>query len=213
VRLTKFGHSCIRLDTSDGRLVIDPGGLTEDASMEGVDSVLITHEHFDHFAEARIRGAAQANRGLQVWTVSAVAELLAGMGEQLHVIGDGDTFSTAGFEIEAHGTLHAVVHADIPLIANTGFLVNQSLFHPGDALTVPDKRVDTLMLPVHAPWSRISDLIDWVREVSPARALAVHDGALNPIGIAMVGGLLGENGPGIHSTYRRLESMEQTDDV
>jgi L-ascorbate metabolism protein UlaG (beta-lactamase superfamily) len=213
VRLTKFGHSCVRLDGPGGRLVIDPGGLTDDAAIEDADSILITHEHFDHFSEGRIRTAAQVNRGLQVWTVSAVAELLSGIGEQLHIIGDGDAFSTAGFEIEAHGRWHAVVHADIPRITNTGFLIDQRLFHPGDALTVPDKRVETLMLPMHAPWSRISDLIDWVREVAPARALAVHDGALNVIGLAMVGGLLGENGPGIGSCFRRLEPTEQIDEV
>ncbi len=38
---------------------------------------------------------------------------------------------------------------------------------PGDALTVPDGRVDTLPLPVHAPWSTVGDLIDYVREVAP----------------------------------------------
>lgn len=213
MKLTKFGHACIRLEGAAGTLVIDPGGLSEAAAIEGADAILVTHEHFDHFVEGRIRAAAQANRGLQVWTVSAVAELLTGMGAQLHVVGDGDTFTAAGFGVEAHGSRHTAVHRDIPVIANTGFLIGGSLFHPGDALTVPDKPVGTLMLPVHAPWSRISDLIDWVREISPQRALAVHDGALNPVGIAIVGGLLGENGPGISSVYHRLEPLEQIDGV
>jgi hypothetical protein len=88
---------------------------------------------------------------LQVWTVSAVAELLTGMGPQLHVVGHGDVFTTAGFDVEAHGSWHAELHRDIPVIANTGFLIGRSLFHPGDAFTVPDKPVATLMLPVHAP--------------------------------------------------------------
>jgi L-ascorbate metabolism protein UlaG (beta-lactamase superfamily) len=209
MRLTKFGHSCIRLEGPGGTLVIDPGGLSEEMATEGVDSILITHEHFDHFMEGRVRAAAEANPALQVWTVAAVAELLWGLGDQVRVIGHGDTFTTAGFEIEAHGTRHAEVHAELPVIANTGFLIDHSLFHPGDALTVPDKPVKTLMVPVHAPWSRVSDLIDWVRTVAPERALAVHDGALNAVGIAMVGGLLGENGPGINSSYRRLEPMDQ----
>jgi L-ascorbate metabolism protein UlaG (beta-lactamase superfamily) len=213
VRLTKFGHACISLDGPGGRLVIDPGGLTENAAIEGADSILITHEHFDHFAEGRVRAAARANSRLQVWTVSSVAELLTGLGSRLHVIGNGDSFTTAGFQVEAHGTWHAEVHPDIPVIANTGFLIDQRVFHPGDALTVPDKPVAALMVPVNAPWSRISDLIDWVREVSPQHALAVHDGVLNPIGIAMINGLLGENGPGINSTYHRLEPMAQTDEL
>jgi hypothetical protein len=69
------------------------------------------------------------------------------------------------------------------------------------------------MLPLHAPWSRTADLIDWLREVAPTRALAVHDAALSAIGVAMVGGLLGERGPGTGTTYSRLEPLETTTEV
>lgn len=208
MKLIKFGHACVRLQGDSGALVIDPGGFTEDVSVANADAILITHEHFDHFTEDRVRAAAAANPALQVWTIGSVAETLTGLGAQLHVIGDGDTFTAAGFEVEAHGTWHAEIHRDIPRITNTGFLIDQRLFHPGDALTVPDKPVETLMLPIHAPWSRTADLIDWVREVSPVRALAVHDGALNSVGLALVGGLLGDRGPGIGTEYRRLEPLD-----
>jgi L-ascorbate metabolism protein UlaG (beta-lactamase superfamily) len=211
MKLTKFGHACVRVEGSGGTLVIDPGGFTEDESVLGADAILVTHEHPDHFVESRIRAAAQANPGLAVWTIAAVAESLVGLGEQLHVVGHGDTFTVAGFEIEAHGTWHAEIHRDIPLITNTGYLIDQRLFHPGDALTVPDQAVETLMLPVHAPWSRISDLIDWLRTVAPARAIAVHDGLLNPAGLGLIGGLLGDRGPGVGTEYRRLEPLEQTE--
>lgn len=213
MRLTKFGHACVRLEGPGGTLVIDPGALTEESAVDGVDAILITHEHFDHFAEGLVRTAVQRNPGLEIWTVAAVAELLTGLGARLHAVGHGDSFTTAGFEVEAYGTRHAPVHPDVPVVANTGFLIDRRLFHPGDALTVPDRPIATLLLPVHAPWSRMSDLIDWVREVSPVRAFAVHDGALNPTGIAMVGGFLGEHGPGIGAQYRRLALREQTADL
>jgi L-ascorbate metabolism protein UlaG (beta-lactamase superfamily) len=208
VKLTKYGHACIRLDGEGGTIVIDPGGFTEDASVAVADAILISHEHPDHFLEGRIRQAAEANPGLHVWTIASVAASLSGLGDQLHVIGDGDTFTAAGFEIEAHGTLHAEIHRDIPRITNTGFLIDARLFHPGDALTVPDKAIETLMLPIHAPWSRTAELIDWVREVSPGRVFAVHDSLLSPIGHALVGGLLSDRGPGIGADYRRLEPLE-----
>jgi L-ascorbate metabolism protein UlaG (beta-lactamase superfamily) len=213
MKLTKFGHACIRLEGDGGTMVIDPGAFTEDVSVEGADAILITHQHPDHFFEERIRQTAAAHPGLQIWTVGAVAESLTGLGSALHVIGDGDAFTTAGFEVEAHGTWHAEIHPDIPRITNTGFLIDGRLFHPGDALTVPDKAIETLMLPLHAPWSRTADLIDWLREVAPTRALAVHDAALSAIGITLVGGLLGERGPGIGTTYSRLEPGQTTTDV
>ncbi len=212
MRLTKFGHACVRLEKPAGSLVVDPGALSETAALAGADSILVTHEHFDHFVEARVRAAARANPGLQVWTVPAVADVLIGLGAQVHVVGHGDAFTTSGFEVEAHGSVHAPVHADMPDVANTGFLIDGRLFHPGDALTVPDKPVDVLMVPVHAPWCRTADIIDWVREVAPRRALAVHDGELNAVGIAVVGGLLGEHGPGIHAPYRRLEPLQSCGD-
>jgi L-ascorbate metabolism protein UlaG (beta-lactamase superfamily) len=213
MKLTKFGHACVRLDGDGGRLVLDPGGFTEDAAIAGADAILITHEHPDHFLENRVRAAAAANPGLEVWTVAAVAESLIGLGDQLHVVGHGDTFTAAGFEVEAHGTWHAEIHPDIPRITNTGFLIDARLFHPGDALTVPDKAIETLLLPVHAPWSRISDLIDWLREVAPTRAVGVHDGLLNAFGLTLVGGLLGDRGPGIGTEYVRLEPLQETTTV
>jgi L-ascorbate metabolism protein UlaG (beta-lactamase superfamily) len=211
MRLMKHGHSCIRLEGDGGTLVIDPGGYSEDASVANADAILITHEHFDHFAEDRVRSAVDANPGVQIWTIAAVAQKLAGLGPSVHTIGDGDAFTAAGFDVEAHGVWHAEVHRDIPRVTNTGFLIDRLLFHPGDALTVPDKPVETLLLPVHAPWSRTADLIDWVREVGPKQALAIHDGALNSIGLALVGGLLGEHGPGIGADYHRLELRETVD--
>jgi len=41
-------------------------------------------------------------------------------------------------------------------------------------------------------------------KVAPRQALAVHDGALNDIGGAMVDGFLGDKGPGIGAPYRRI---------
>jgi L-ascorbate metabolism protein UlaG (beta-lactamase superfamily) len=213
LKLTKFSHACVRLEGDGGVIVLDPGGFTEDESVAGADAILITHEHPDHFMESRVRAAAADNPGLQVWTITSVATALTGLGSRLNVVGDGDRFSVAGFEVEAHGVWHEEIHPDIPRITNTGFLVDGRVFHPGDALTVPDKPIETLLLPVHAPWSRTADLIDWLREVKPTRTLAVHDAMLSAIGLGIVGGLLTDRGPGTGTTYRRLDPLEQTTEV
>jgi L-ascorbate metabolism protein UlaG (beta-lactamase superfamily) len=204
MELTKFGHACVRLEKDGRRLVIDPGGLTDPGALEGADAVLVTHEHFDHFSEEILRRAAAERPNLRIWTNSSVAKRLDGIGTQVVTTGDGDAFSVAGFDIRVHGTWHAVIHPEIPRIPNIGFLVDESLLHPGDALTVPGTPISTLLLPVHAPWSTVGDVIDYVREVAPRDAYAVHDGALNDIGGAMVEGFLGEHGPGSPARYHRL---------
>lgn len=211
MQLTKFGHACVRLEKSGRRLVIDPGGLTDPQAVQGASAVLVTHEHFDHFSERTLRAAVAENRELEIWTNGAVAQKLEGLGARVHTVGEGEVFTAAGFDVRVHGTWHAVVHRDIPRVGNVGFLVDQALFHPGDALTVPDAEVDTLLLPVHGPWSKLGELVDYVREVGPRRALAIHDGALNDTGLGTVGGLLGERGPGIGAPYARLAVGDATD--
>jgi len=44
-----------------------------------------------------------------------------------------------------HGQEHARSHQEIPVVPNIGFLVDGELFRPGDALTVPDEHVPTLI--------------------------------------------------------------------
>jgi L-ascorbate metabolism protein UlaG (beta-lactamase superfamily) len=179
VRLTKKMHACVRLEKDGHALVIDPGVFSEDDAAFGADVILVTHEHPDHFDEGRLREALDARPGAELWTLAAVADQVsAAFPGRVHTVGHGDTFQAGGFDVEVHGELHAVIHPDIPRITNVGFVVEGTVFHPGDALTVPGRTVDTLLLPVHAPWNKSSEVIDYVREVAPGRTLDVHDALL-----------------------------------
>lgn len=204
MHLTKFGHACVRIEKDGRRLVVDPGGLTEPRALEGAEAVLVTHEHFDHFCEETLRRAAHSNPALRIWANSSVARRLDGLGARVTSVGEGDAFTAAGLDVKIYGSWHALIHPDIPRVPNIGFLIDGALFHPGDALTVPDAPVDTLLLPVHGPWSTTGQLIDYVRAVAPRRSYAIHDGALNEVGTAMIDGLLGENGPGTGTVHHRL---------
>ena len=204
MEMTKHGHACVVLSDGDRRLVIDPGSFTDPAALEGTDAVLITHEHPDHFEPQRLRAAMDADPALEVWTNTSVAAKLEGLGGRVHVVGNGDAVTVAGFDVHVHGELHAEIHPEIPRIGNIGFLVGGQVFHPGDALTVPDEPVATLLVPLHAPWSRAADLIDYVRAVQADQAFAVHDGLLNDVGLRLVCGLLGERGPGTPTPFSLL---------
>ncbi|MFE3607570.1 MBL fold metallo-hydrolase [Streptomyces goshikiensis] len=195
MKLTKRLHSCVQLE-KDGRvLVIDPGAFSESDAGLGADALLVTHEHPDHYDEGRLRAALDANPAAALWTLRSVAEKLApAYPGRVHTVGHGDAFTAAGFEVQVHGELHAVIHPDIPRVTNVGYLVEGSLFHPGDALTVPDAPVDTLMLPVHAPWNKVAEVIDYLREVKPRRAIDVHDAYLSEIARPIYDTVLGALG-------------------
>ena len=56
MQLTKHAHACVSLNNGDRDLVIDPGTWTPNAAelLAHVNTVLISHEHFDHFDEERL---------------------------------------------------------------------------------------------------------------------------------------------------------------
>ncbi|MDG4822806.1 MBL fold metallo-hydrolase [Asanoa sp. WMMD1127] len=192
MRLTKFGHSCVRVEQDGAVLVIDPGSFTERAALDGVDAVLITHEHPDHLDVDAVADALSKRSNVTVHTNSDVAAKLTALGDVVTTVETGQSFSAAGMPVRAFGGVHAEIHPDIPRIANLGFLVNDSLYHPGDSFDVPEgARVETLFVPVSAPWLKISESVDFVRAVAPRRAFALHDGIVNDAGGKLVDGVLG----------------------
>jgi len=207
MRLTKMGHACVRVEKSGSTIVIDPGSFSYVDAALGADALLITHEHFDHFDQGRVRRAADANPGLEIWTNRKVAEQLGTIGAAIHVVGHGDRVVVAGFDVTVHGEYHAVIHPDIPVVSNVGFLLDGELFHPGDAFTLPEAPVSNLLLPTDAPWLKLSEAIDFVRAVGPRHAYSLHDGLMNNSGLEVVDRLLGgQTGPA--TTFHRLASDE-----
>ncbi|MFD7220112.1 MBL fold metallo-hydrolase [Streptomyces sp. NPDC059892] len=209
MRLTKKAHACVRLEKDGRTLVIDPGGFTEDDATNGADVILVTHEHADHFDEGHLRAGLRANPAAELWTLRSVADQIsAAFPGRVHTVGHGDTFSAAGFDVRVYGELHAVIHPDIPRITNVGYLVDGSVFHPGDALTVPDHPVDTLLLPVQAPWNKISEVIEYVREVKPRRSFDVHDALLTELARPIYDTQIGNLGGAEHSRLAPGRSAE-----
>lgn len=191
MRLTKLGHACVRLEKDGATLVIDPGVWSQAAeALRGASAVLVTHEHPDHLDAGAVRTALASDADLELRANESVVGQFAEFGGRVHTVAHGDRFTAAGFDVHVYGRDHALVHRDIPVIANTGFAVDGEVFHPGDALTIPEGRVPTLLLPVSAPWLKASEMIDYARQVAPRRAYAIHDGMLNANGVGLVENLL-----------------------
>lgn len=208
MRITKRGHSCVRVEKGDATLVIDPGGFSEPEAAVGADAIAITHEHPDHFDMDQLNAAVRAKPDLEIYTHAGIAVQLGELeelGARVHAVEHGDALRMAGFDAHVYGERHAVIHPDIPVLTNIGFRVateEGAIFHPGDALTVPEDPVSTLLLPIHAPWSKISEVIDYAREVRPSEALAIHDGLLNENGAGVYAANLESQLP--HVDYARL---------
>jgi len=206
MRLTKLGHSCVRLEKDGATLLIDPGIWSGQDPLAGANAILITHEHVDHIDAPVVRAALSRDPGLELWTNAAVAEQFTDLGGRVHVVAHGDSFEAAGFDVHVHGRDHAVIHPDLPVAPNICFAIDGNVFHPGDSFTIPDERVETLLLPISAPWLKAAEMFDYARAVRPRMSYAIHDEVLNARGQDLIGRLagmlLGTPGEG---GYARLE--------
>jgi L-ascorbate metabolism protein UlaG (beta-lactamase superfamily) len=196
VQLTKYAHACVTLEKDGTTIVLDPGTLTPDArdAVAGAAAVLITHDHFDHF-DADLLTAALAERPeLLVFGPAAIQDTLGDHGGRVRVVAAGDTFTVGGFAVTVFGDRHATIHPDFPVGDNVGYLVDGTLYHPGDAYFVPDADVSTLLLPTSGPWTKLGDAADYVRAVDPQRVIQIHELMLSDLGQNSTATLLGETG-------------------
>ena len=200
MRITKFGHACVRIEYDGTALVLDPGSFTEANAVDGADAVLITHEHPDHYLADHLR-----RTDAPVFTVDAVAGLICeqapDIGERLTVVAPEELFEVAGVPVRAVGELHAVIHPEYPRFYNCGYVMtfgDQCVYHPGDAFTPPGEPVDVLCAPVSAPWMKVSEGIEFARVVQAPRNLAIHDRVYSEMGLSSAdthfGKFLGDDG-------------------
>jgi L-ascorbate metabolism protein UlaG (beta-lactamase superfamily) len=196
MKLTKHEHACVVLEKDGAKIVIDPGSFSSGAAdiIAGADAILLTHEHYDHVNEAAIKEALAARPELRVYAPAGLASMFGGHQDQFSAVAAGDELTLGSFAVTVHGTQHAIIHPDIPPIANVGYLVDGSLYHPGDAYFVPEVPVSVLLLPTSGPWMKIGEAADYVRAVRPQQIIQIHEALLSDIGLFLASNLLGANG-------------------
>jgi L-ascorbate metabolism protein UlaG (beta-lactamase superfamily) len=178
VETTHYGHSCVLLDTGAARLLLDPGAFSSGfETVGGLDAVLVTHQHFDHLDTDRLGALLSANPEARLIVDSGTAGQLAGIEHE--VVEPGASFEVGGARVEVLGGDHAVIHPDIPVIANNAYLIDGTHLHPGDAFTPPSAPVDVLFLPTGAPWLKVSEAVDYLRAVAPRTAVPIHEAVLS----------------------------------
>lgn len=183
MNITKYGHCCLLIEVNGVRMLTDPGSYsTVPENLGTIDAVLITHEHQDHLHIETLKRVIAANPDVEIYTNPSVGKLLGAEGIKYETLVDGGSIGIEGVAIDAHGTQHAVMHADWPRSENTGFFINHRLFYPGDALTNPGKAVEILALPVAGPWVKLSEAIEYAKGLHPKVCFPVHDGILKQPG-------------------------------
>lgn len=181
MRVTKHEHACLVIEKADQRLVIDPGAYTTPLiGLDGVAAVVITHEHADHWTPEHLGRILERNEDAVIFGPPGVVHAASGF--NVTEVGDGHHVDVGGFSLRFFGEKHAVIHSSLPVIDNVGVMVDDTLFYPGDAFTVPPVPVNTLAAPAGAPWLKISEAMDYVTAVAPKRCFPTHQMVLSQIG-------------------------------
>ena len=189
MRLTSFGHSCLLVEVADLRVLLDPGTFSSGfEQLRDLDAVLVTHQHPDHCDPDRFAPLVEANPGARVLLETQTADQLrdGGLRRDVETLTSGTDVTLEGrgsaLTVSPVGQRHAIIHADIPRIDNTGVVLRAdgepSFFHPGDALDAEPGDVDLLGVPLNAPWCAMKETIEFVRRIGAPRFVPIHDGLL-----------------------------------
>lgn len=182
VQIFHLGQSCVLVETGAARLLLDPGiystGFDE---LTDLDAILVTHQHPDHLDLERLPALLAVNPGAELVVDAGSAPMLAEAGIGHWVAGAGQRLELGGTAVDVIGGDHGVIHPDVPAVPNNGYLIDGdagTVLHPGDALELPARPVDLLLLPTVAPWLKVSEAVDYLRAVGPALAVPIHQAIL-----------------------------------
>ncbi len=179
MQITRFGHAAVLVESADTRVLIDPGVFSSDETfaLEGLDAIVVTHQHPDHIDVDRGAGLIERNPAAVLLCDPDSAAMLD-FGDWL-AHGAGVETVVGGFTIRGVGSRHAVIVPALPCVANVGVVLTAkgepTFFHPGDTYEHAPDGIDVLALPLSAPWAKVSETVDFIQRLSPMSLFPVHD--------------------------------------
>ncbi|MER1997612.1 MAG: MBL fold metallo-hydrolase [Arthrobacter sp.] len=218
MKMTKYTHSCVRFEKEGSVLVLDPGSFSEvDEALRDADAILLTHEHADHIDTEKVLPVLAERADLQLYAPAALAASLRSQAaenaqDRIHDVEPNTVQDIAGISVRSFGGQHALIHPLIPMVENLAYLIEDRIYHPGDSFTVPNGlKAEVLLVPIHAPWSKVGEVIDFVISVGAATAYPIHDALLNGKGRGVVEPHLERFGAMYGTSYRQLEPGDVVD--
>lgn len=205
MKITKYEHACFTAEKNGQILVVDPGAFTTDfIPPENVIAIVITHEHSDHFDHEQLAAIIDKNPDAVIVGHASITSKIEVF--ETREVSAGEKLTIGEFDLEFFGGEHALIHISKPIVANLGVMVNDLLYFPGDSFTLPHKPVDTLAVPVSAPWMKMAEAMDFLVDVHPRFAFPTHDAILSGSGKQLSDVWLDGIAAANNIEYKRLEN-------
>jgi len=175
MRVTKYVHSCLLFEDDDSTVLFDPGQMSWEsrlldvAKLERLDSIIITHEHFDHYYDLFVKSLKEKFPDVEIVTTPSLAEKLTAMD-----ITNVKSTSTDKVEIVTapHESMEPL--APPPTVQNIGVHYKGVLTHPGDSYHIAASK-QILALPLAGPWGATIDGIRLATALKPKIIVPIHD--------------------------------------
>lgn len=171
MKITRYYQSCLLIEERGARILIDPSG--EEAgrfdSFGKLDAVLYTHEHGDHFEPELAQKFADAGAAIY-----ANASTVKQMKFAPNIVTDGQEFKIGDVSVKVLELPHCLMADGSAGPQNTGYSINQKLFHPGDGKELAGLQVENLAVPIAGPDVSIKDAFGFAKQVGAKKAIPIH---------------------------------------
>lgn len=172
--ITKYTHSCFHIQQGDTAVLIDIGNFATKQwhirDVKPFSAILITHQHADHIDPdiadwlGDIRVPIYANQDV----VQTFPEL------DITSVSDGQSFRVDDLTVTPRDLPHCKMPDGSDGPPNTGYVINDAFFHPGDGIEIADLSVDTLAAPIAGPSVSLYSAVLLARQVGAKTVIPMH---------------------------------------
>lgn len=189
MKITKHAQSCLLVEASKARILIDPGnfvfneeGLSAD-NFQNIDILVITHEHYDHFDRDNIRLILQQSDPVIISTEAVINVLKeTNPNSDYRITGDSTRhdFVSLGVTLFGFSSKHGPLPNGNPAPEVQGVVIDdgtQRLFVPGDTVELNSAvtDVDIAAIPFNGVVVfTISEAKEAVEKLNPRFVIPYH---------------------------------------
>lgn len=170
MKITKYVHSCLLVETPERVALFDPGAMSVEAldvnGLEKLDDIFITHGHPDHMDEELAKSLVEKFPNVSITGPDQVVQKLQEAGIQAsNEAPDGVTF----FE-----SPHEPVEPVFWQPEQRGIHYLNILSDPGDSHSFKETKT-ILALPITGPWGSTVKAVNLALQLKPQHILPIHD--------------------------------------